>query len=38
MFVDTNVLVKARILEAPDHEMARDILKRYCSDLRRFSP
>ena len=28
MFVDTNVLVKARILEAPDHEMARDILKR----------
>ena len=28
MFVDTNVLVKARILEAPDHEMARDSLKR----------
>ena len=28
MFVDTNVLVKARILEAPDHDMARDGLKR----------
>ena len=27
MFVDTNVLVKARILEAPDHEIARDILE-----------
>ena len=28
MFVDTNVLVKARILEAPDHETARDSLER----------
>ena len=28
MFVDTNVLVKARILEAPDHERARAILER----------
>ena len=28
MFVDTNVLVKARILEAPDHDMARDSLER----------
>ena len=28
MFVDTNVLVKARMLEAPDHDMARDGLKR----------
>ena len=27
MFVDTNVLVKARILEAPDHEIARDSLE-----------
>ena len=28
MFVDTNVLVKARILEAPDHEIARASLER----------
>ena len=28
MFVDTNVLVNARILEAPDHETARDSLER----------
>ena len=28
MFVDTNVLVKARFLEAPDHEMARASLLR----------
>ena len=28
MFVDTNVLVKARILEAPDHENARASLER----------
>ena len=28
MFVDTNVLVKARILEAPDHESARASLER----------
>jgi len=28
MFVDTNVLVKARILEAPDHEIARASLQR----------
>ena len=27
MFVDTNVLVKARILEAPGHEVARDSLE-----------
>ena len=27
MFVDTNVLVKARILEALDHEIARDSLE-----------
>ena len=27
MFVDTNVLVKARILEAPGHEIARDSLE-----------
>ncbi len=27
MFVDTNVLVKARILEAPDHQRARDSLE-----------
>ena len=27
MFVDTNVLVKARILEAPDHEVARASLQ-----------
>ena len=27
MFVDTNVLVKARILEAPDHEVARASLE-----------
>ena len=28
MFVDTNVLVKARILEAPDHVIARASLQR----------
>ncbi len=28
MFVDTNVLVNARILEAPDHEIARASLER----------
>ena len=28
MFVDTNVLVNARILEAPDHETARTSLQR----------
>ena len=28
MFVDTNVLVKARILEAPDHGIARASLQR----------
>ena len=28
MFVDTNVLMKARILEAPDHELARTSLER----------
>ena len=28
MFVDTNVLVKARILEAPDHDIARATLER----------
>jgi len=28
MFVDTNVLVNARILEAPDHERARASLER----------
>ena len=28
MFVDTNVLVKARILEAPDHDIARASLER----------
>ena len=28
MFVDTNVLVKARFLEAPDHEIARASLQR----------
>ena len=27
MFVDTNVLVNARILEAPDHKIARDSLE-----------
>ena len=28
MFIDTNVLVNARILEAPDHERARASLER----------
>lgn len=28
MFIDTNVLVKARVLEAPDHELARASLDR----------
>ncbi len=32
MFVDTNVLVKARILEAPDHEVARASLERALRD------
>lgn len=27
MFVDTNVLAKSRILEAPDHEIARASLE-----------
>ena len=26
MFIDTNVLIKARILEAPDHDIARERL------------
>ena len=33
MFVDTNVLVKARILEAPDHEIARASLERAFAEL-----
>ncbi len=32
MFVDTNVLVKARILEAPDHDIARSRLRRALQD------
>ena len=28
MFIDTNVLIKARILEAPDHDIARERLSR----------
>ena len=28
MFIDTNVLVKSRILEAPDHDIARESLER----------
>ena len=28
MFFDTNVLIKARILEAPDHDIARERLSR----------
>ena len=28
MFIDTNVLIKARILEAPDHAIARERLSR----------
>ena len=32
MFVDTNVLVKARILEAPDHDIARARLERSLQD------
>ena len=28
MFIDTNVLVNSRILEAPDHHMARAMLER----------
>ena len=32
MFVDTNVLVNARILEAPAHEIARASLKRAFED------
>ena len=33
MFVDTNVLVKARILEAPEHQTARDGLESALGDL-----
>ena len=32
MFVDTNVLVKSRILEAPDHDIARSRLRRAFQD------
>ena len=32
MFVDTNVLVKGRILEAPDHDTARRELERALQD------
>ena len=28
MFIDINVLIKARILEAPDHDIARERLSR----------
>ena len=28
MFIDTNILVMARILEAPDHEIARESLEK----------
>ena len=28
MFIDTNVLVMARILEAPNHEIARESLEK----------
>ena len=37
MFIDTNVLIKARILEAPDHDIARERLSRAlqeCEPLR----
>ena len=33
MFIDTNVLVSARILEAPDHDRARAQLERAFQDL-----
>lgn len=33
MFIDTNVLVNARILEAPDHDLARAQLERAFQDL-----
>ena len=33
MFIDTNVLVKSRILEAPDHDIARARLERAFQDL-----
>ena len=33
MFIDTNVLVSARILEAPDHDLARAQLERAFQDL-----
>ena len=33
MFVDTSVLVNARILEAPDHDLARAQLERALQDL-----
>ena len=32
MFIDTNVLVKSRILEAPDHDVARSRLGRALRD------
>lgn len=38
MFVDTNVLINARFLEAPDHEAARAGLENDLdADLRRFA-
>ena len=33
MFIDTNILVSARILEAPDHDRARAHLERAFQDL-----
>ena len=33
MFIDTNVLVNARILEAPDHQIARASLERVFQEL-----
>ena len=33
MFIDTNILVSARILEAPDHDRARAQLERAFQDL-----
>ena len=33
MFIDTNVLVNARILEAPDHQIARGSLERAFQEL-----
>ena len=32
MFIDTNILVNSRILEAPQHEMARAMLERALQD------